>query len=712
MSLLDVRDFTVDLDGEDAPISLVRELSFAVERGEFLCIVGESGSGKTVAALSLMRLLEFTAPTAQTGQALLDGDDLVAAGQEQMATLRGRKIAMIFQEAMEALNPTKVVGAQLIEAVQQHPEGLLASTGSNRRGIADAARTKAVDLLRQVGIPDPVGCMDKYPHQLSGGMQQRAMIAMALMCDPELLIADEPTTALDVTIQAEILTLLVRLQRERGMACILITHDMGVAAEIADRVAVMYSGRLVEIGAVQEILSRPRHPYTRALLECVPRVGLIAQKELKTIPGSVPHPGMQLPGCRFAPRCPHASEQCTSTEPALAPVPLQIAVGVGVGAGAGVGAAALRTSDRLVACWHPEATAPPGDVEESAQLDDELAAASGPAEPYLVLEGVSKRYASSARRESLGSGRGGGGVLAVDSATVSIARGEFFGLVGESGSGKSTLGRLIAKLEAPTSGSIQVGDVSVEQLRGRKRIHSFRRDVQIVFQDTTGSLDPRQTIGRSVSEPLRSLTDVRGEALDARARELLETVGLPLDYFHKMPSELSGGQRQRVAIARAIASDPRLVVADEPTSALDVSVQGQIVNVLRRLQRELGLTYVFITHNLSLVLSVADRIGVMYLGALVEIADAATLVRAPAHPYTQVLLRANPDPHNPRRRSPDAPEGQNLGLDAETALVDRTQGCRFRDRCPRRQARCDVESPPLTEKQPGQFAACHFPLVS
>ncbi|MCZ2859296.1 dipeptide ABC transporter ATP-binding protein [Blastococcus sp. VKM Ac-2987] len=707
MSLLDVRDFTVDLDGEEAPVSLVRELTFSVERGEFLCIVGESGSGKTVAALSVMRLLEYTAPTSQTGQALLDGDDLVAADQEQMAGLRGRKIAMIFQEAMEALNPTKVIGAQLIEAVRQHPGELAASAGSSRRDVAEAARAKAVDLLRQVGIPDPAGCMGKYPHQLSGGMQQRVMIAMALMCDPELLIADEPTTALDVTIQAEILTLLVRLQRERGMACILITHDMGVAAEIADRVAVMYSGRLVEIGAVGEILTIPRHPYTRALLECVPRVGLVGQKELQTIPGSVPHPAMQLPGCRFAPRCHNSSERCTAIEPPLAPVPVQL----GTGAGAGGMATALRTSDRLAACWHPETEPLPGEVEVSRQMSDDLAGPPRQAEPYLVLGGVSKRYAASARSESLGSTRTSGGVLAVDSATVSIAKGEFFGLVGESGSGKSTLGRLIAKLEAPTAGSISVGDVSVEQLKGRKRIRDFRRDVQIVFQDTTGSLDPRQTVGRSVSEPLRSLTDVRGEALEARARELLQTVGLPLDYFSKMPSELSGGQRQRVAIARAIACNPQLVVADEPTSALDVSVQGQIVNVLRRLQRELGLTYVFITHNLSLVLSVADRIGVMYLGALVEIADAETLVRAPAHPYTQVLLRANPDPHNPRRRSADGAETPMLGLDSETALVDRTVGCRFRDRCPRRQERCDVEVPELTEKRPGQSAACHFPLV-
>ena len=708
MTLLDVRDLTIRLDRVPAPVGLVREVSFALQRGEFLCIVGESGSGKTVTALSLMRLLEYTAPTSISGQALLDGDDLVAADQDEMAALRGRSIAMVFQEAMEALNPTKVIGTQLIEAARQHPAASLPATARpsagrprQKRGAAAAeARAKAVALLTQVGIPDPAGCMDKYPHQLSGGMQQRVMIAMSLMCDPGLLIADEPTTALDVTMQAEILTLLVRLQRERDMACILITHDMGVAAEIADRVAVMYAGRLVEIGAVGEILTEPRHPYTRALLECVPRIGLVAQKELRTIPGSVPHPGERLPGCRFAPRCPHASDRCGMAEPSLAALPVEIGVGV---AGA---SAPSPSGGRQVACWHPQAAPLPSTADVPRGSSD--GHVEPPADPYVVLDGVSKRYASSARGESLG-GKRGGGVLAVDSATVTIGRGEFFGLVGESGSGKSTLGRLIAKLEPATSGRITVGDVSVERLRRRKETRAFRRDVQIVFQDSTSSLDPRQTIGRSIGEPLRSLTELRGPDLDARAAELLEMVGLPREYLQRMPSELSGGQRQRVAIARAIACDPQLVVADEPTSALDVSVQGQIVNVLRRLQRELGLTYLFITHNLSLVLSVADRIGVMYLGALVEIADAATLIRGPAHPYTEVLLRANPDPHNPRRRSAGI-DDPLLGLDAETALVDRTVGCRFRDRCPRRRSRCDTESPALVPHTPAQLVACHYPL--
>lgn len=701
MSLLEVRDLTVNLNGLAEPVSLVRELSFSVERGEFLCIVGESGSGKTVAALSLMRLLEYTAPTSIAGSALLDGEDMVAASQDEMSALRGKRIAMIFQEAMEALNPTKIIGAQLIEAAQQHPE--TRSEGMSRRDDAAAARTKALDLLRQVGIPDPAGCMSKYPHQLSGGMQQRAMIAMALMCDPELLIADEPTTALDVTIQAEILSLLVRLQRERNMACILITHDMGVAAEIADRVAVMYASRLVEIGTVQEILTAPRHPYTRALLECVPRVGLVAQQELRTIAGSVPHPGQELPGCRFAPRCPNSTSKCTDIEPALQSTPLLV--------DAGQPGLAVPQSERLVACWHPQDTPMPTQVELASpgQMVTDPAPRNEQ-QPYVVLDKVSKHYSASARGESLGSKRTTGGTLAVDEATVTIARGEFFGLVGESGSGKSTLGKLIARLEPMTSGHISVGETKIEDLRRRRETKDFRKEVQIVFQDTTGSLDPRQTVGRSICEPLTSLSDLRGQPLEDKAKELLELVGLPVEYYTRMPSELSGGQRQRVAIARAIACEPQLVVADEPTSALDVSVQGQIVNVLRRLQREMGLTYVFITHNLSLVLSVADRVGVMYLGALVEIADASVLNNSPAHPYTEILLRANPDPHQPRRRNADQPEQSNLALDAETALVDRSVGCRFRDRCPRRQDICDTDSPALTPHRQGQLVACHFPL--
>jgi oligopeptide/dipeptide ABC transporter ATP-binding protein len=703
MTLLDVRGFSVELDGGGGdPVALVHELSLTVERGEFLCVVGESGSGKTVAALSFMRLLEYTAPTHLAGEVLLDGDDVVAMTQTQMAGLRGRRMAMIFQEAMEALNPTKLIGAQLIEAAMQHPS--THAEGGRRRELHSAARAKALDLLDQVGITDPAGCLDKYPHQLSGGMQQRVMIAMALMCDPELLIADEPTTALDVTIQAGILNLLVKLQRERDMACILITHDMGVAAAIADFVAVVYAGRLVEIGSLDELLHTPRHPYTRALLDCVPRADPVGVTELATIAGSVPHPGEQLPGCRFAPRCPHASARCTDAEPPLAVAAIDAADGA-------TGDAHVR----MVACIHPQTDRVEPHVRPvsiTAVDDEKTADPVGPQgdRTFLELNNVSKRYSSSARGESLGGARSSGSVLAVDGASLALYKGEFFGLVGESGSGKSTLGRLISHLEPVTGGTIAIDRKRVDDLRRSRDLNAFRQRVQMIFQDASGSLDPRQTIGRSVAEPLKSLTRLRGAALQDRVRSLIDTVGLPASYIDRRPSELSGGQRQRVAIARAIACDPELIVADEPTSALDVSVQGQIVNVLRRLQRELGLTYLFITHNLSLVLAVADRVGVMYLGALVEIGDAASLATRPAHPYTQLLLTTNPDPTGSRRLQGGEDDADAVGaLDIATAVVDRSVGCRFRDRCPKRQSRCDVESPALTEHVPNRLVACHYP---
>ncbi|WP_170111121.1 ABC transporter ATP-binding protein [Antricoccus suffuscus] len=690
MPLLEVSDFRVSLEEPSKTTDLVRDVALAVERGKTLCIVGESGSGKTVTALSILRLLEFTSSVEVFGRADFDGQDLVALDQLQMAAVRGRRASVIFQECMEALNPTKRIGPQLVEAARDLSE--------------DAALEKAAKLLAQVGIPDPAGCLERYPHQLSGGMQQRTMIAMALMCDPELLIADEPTTALDVTIQAEILTLLVKLQRERNMAIVLITHDMGIAAEIADRVAVMYAGRLVEEGPCEEILSRPKHPYTKALLECVPRPDHGGGRELRTIPGSVPSPSDEIAGCRFMARCGLATEKCAVNEPTLVEVSTDVRPD-----GATI---ASPIGSHLVSCWNfltydarrnsiyrPERdAAPPSSQDAPLGRQD-----------FLVVDDVSKVYSTSARSESIGSKKAGNSIRAVDQVSVELRSGEFFCLVGESGSGKTTLGRLIARLEPASDGSIILDGSEVTHLRGRAADREFRRDVQIIFQDPNGSLDPRQTIGQAIAEPLKSLLKLKKPAINERVNQLLDEVNLPRAYAQKRPSELSGGQRQRVAIARAVATSPKLIVADEPTSALDVSVQGQIVNLLRRLQDEHGLTYLFITHNLSLVLSVAHRVGVMYLGALVEIASAEALSSGPAHPYTQMLLNANPDPYNPRSRD-DRAKSTIGGLDAETGAVDRTVGCRFRDRCPRRQDLCDREAPSLTPIVSGQLAACHFPL--
>ncbi|NUS02214.1 MAG: ABC transporter ATP-binding protein [Nonomuraea sp.] len=568
MSLLNLTDLTIGVTRDDAgPQELVHRLTLDVASGQTLCVVGESGSGKTVTALSIIRLLEFVAPVYTEGEIAIGGVDVTRLSADRMRAYRGARIGMIFQEALDSLNPAQRVGVQLIEGYR--PEGSLPRQALRRGSrLRREAEAKARGLLTEVGLTDTDRIMALYPHQLSGGMQQRVMIAMALMSDPDLLIADEPTTALDVTTQAEILALFRRVQREHRTACVFITHDMGVAAEIADRIAVMYRGRLVEIGDKMDILAKPTHPYTKALLECVPQLGVSRRTGFPTI----------------------SEARLTAAT-----------------AGSG------------------------GTVTETPLLSDEPAPVEGT--PPLVIENVTKVYRTG-RRAS---------VRAVSEVSLEIAPGEFFGLVGESGSGKTTLGRMVSALERPTSGSIVFGDHRITEsgLRGDER--AFRRTAQLIFQDPQSSLDPRHTVARIIAEPLRELTPLRGAALDRRVAELIDEVGLPADCARQLPSQLSGGMRQRVSIARAVAAEPKLIVADEPTSALDVSVQGQVMNLLLQLRRSHGISFLFITHNLSLVLSVADRVGVMYKGDLIEVGTPETIASSSTHEYTRRLLAANPD---------------------------------------------------------------------
>ncbi|HEY3682443.1 MAG TPA: ABC transporter ATP-binding protein [Streptosporangiaceae bacterium] len=673
MSLLDLRDVSVGLPGGT---DLVSGFSLSMAPGDTVCLVGESGSGKTVTALSIMRLLEYVAPAEIRGTVEFAGRDIAHVPQSEMAKLRGGRMAMIFQECMEALNPTKRIGAQLTEPWKYHERD--GRQGGPDVDLADraGAREKALELLRAVEIPDPEGCLERYPHQLSGGMQQRVMIAMALMCDPDLLIADEPTTALDVTIQAEILRLLAGLRRSRGMALLLITHDMGIATQISDRIGVMYGGRLVELAPAGVVASAPLHPYTRGLLACVPRAERRDGRPLTTIPGSVPDPGDDLPGCRFAPRCPLATAKCAEQEPPLT----------------------VRPDGHAVACWH----AGPGSGEWDALAEAESVREPERPRPdgdIATIGAVSKYYASSARSGPVRKS-GGSTVVAVNDVSLEIKAEEIFGLVGETGSGKSTLGRLITSLDDVSEGTIEVAGLEASRLRGRRDSREFRKRVQMIFQDPQGSLDPRLTAGQSVAEPLRALLGLGRAEAAARAGELLAEVGLAPSAAGRRPHELSGGQRQRVAIARAIAVRPKLVVADEPTSALDVSLQGQVMNLLLDLRRELGLAYLLISHNLSLVLAVADRVGVMYLGRLVEVAPAERLFARPAHPYSRRLLSANPGMGGLTGADDDAdppPEPPGPG------------GCRYAARCPARQAVCATEEPPLVELVDGHLAACHFP---
>ncbi|MCC7288428.1 MAG: ABC transporter ATP-binding protein, partial [Burkholderiaceae bacterium] len=624
--LLELSDLTIHLHTDEAEVALVRELSFTVESGETLCVVGESGSGKSVTAMSIIRLLEFTAPVRTSGSIALAGTDLTRLSAQQMRAWRGARIGMIFQEALDSLNPSKRIDAQLVEAYR--PEGAASHSIAQRLGKAGRAQAlqRARGLLAEVGLPDTERILASYPHQLSGGMQQRVMIALALMSNPQLLIADEPTTALDVTTQAEILKMFSRVQRDHRTACVFITHDMAVAAEIADRIAVVYAGRLVEVGPTAQVLASPAHRYTRALLECVPRIGVRQTDGLPSIRGAVPGPADEIPGCRFAPRCGFAVERCRTVEPTLAPQ----------------GSGSVRA-----ACWNPGAGAVPfagagaglalaGPGFDGVPAGGGAHAPDGTPAPILAIDRVSKVFASpggALRRTA---------VKAVDDVSLAIRPGEFFGLVGESGSGKTTLGRIVTALERPSDGSIRLGahTFGPKGLTGRDR--EFRRLVQPVFQDPLASLDPRYTVAEIVAEPLRELTALRGHGLAQRVAGLMAEVGLAQALLERRPSQLSGGQRQRVAIARAIAPEPALLVADEPTSALDVSVQGQVINLLLELRRRRKLSILFITHNLSLILCVADRVGVMQAGRLIEVDSPDAITRRPAHAYTQALLSANP----------------------------------------------------------------------
>lgn len=634
MSLFELRGFTVDVNGDRGTTRLAEQIELSLDAGQTLCVVGESGSGKSVTLLSAVRLLELTAPVELAGEAMLGGTDLLAQSQRQMATIRGRRIGMIFQEAMDALNPTRTVKNQLVEAF-----GLSAASrnGSKVSRRDPEAVERATRLLAEVGLGDHV--LDMYPHQLSGGMQQRVMIAMALMGEPELLIADEPTTALDVTVQADILRLLKNLRSIHQMACIFVTHDMGVAAEISDRIAVMYAGHVVEVGPTADVIHEPQHAYTKALLECVPRPNTRVTGLMRTIAGSVPAPGTVLTGDRFAPRNPLATARDRTQPP-----PLRVSAD---------GRRAVRAWEPVLE-WTDEKVARLTGSADRAEPGWHRATPTD--EPIVLLEKVSKTYGSGLFEKQRRARRSSQAVddRAVKDLDLVINRGEFFGVVGETGSGKSTLGKLVLGLEnADPGSSIHVSGCDVTARRSLRAERAFRRRVQMVFQNPQDTLDPRRTVGEAISEPIEALTDLDRRATRLRVAEMIDAVGLPEATIEKYASELSGGQRQRVAIARAIAPQPEVIVADEPTSALDVSVQGQVMNLLLTLQQQFALTYVFITHNLSLVTAVADRIGVMRSGELVEVLSADALIAGAEHPYTRALAAANPDPF--KRTAPRVP---------------------------------------------------------
>jgi len=603
--LLAVENLCVGFATDDGLVSAVDGVSFSVAEGRTLGLVGESGSGKSVTSLTTMGLLR-SARARVSGSVRFAGRELLALDERERRTLRGSEMAMIFQDPLSALHPFYRVGWQIVEAMRAH-----------REISSSAARAHAIELLGLVGIPDPGRRIDAYPHELSGGQRQRAMIAMALVNEPRLLIADEPTTALDVTVQAQILELLRRLQRELGMAMLFITHDLDVVAEMAHDVAVMYAGRIVEQAPTDVLFADPQHPYTGGLLSSIPRLDTPRGDALAPIAGRAPNLASPPGGCRFHPRCPHAQPEHALVEPVLEPLSDEPRHRV----------ACLLAPDvrrRIAAQAHPRALAAPRQARD--------------AEPALLeVRDLVKEYP------------GRGGLLrrraphrAVDGVSFTVARGETLGLVGETGCGKTTVARMIAGLLAPTSGEVRFEGVDVAACRGR-RLKALRRELQVVFQDPQGSLNDRKTVGAIVAEPfvIHGLLPER-RARRRRVAELIEHVGLDPSLLGRRPADLSGGQRQRVGIARALALEPKLIIADEPVSALDVSVQAQILNLLRDLQRDLGLTLVFISHDLAVVRHMSDRVVVMQAGKAVEIADADELYANPAHAYTRSLLASVP----------------------------------------------------------------------
>ena len=713
--ILEIKDLQLSFRSVVGTTRAVNGVSFAVQEGEIVGLVGESGCGKSVTARSVVGLVPSPPAVFEGGEIWLNTragrvNMLVNRGNTQvLRRIRGREVSMIFQEPMRSLHPMMPVGSQVAEGILEHEEISL-----------NGAYARTEEMLEMVGLPQPGQLLSRYPHELSGGMRQRVMIALALACHPQLLIADEPTTALDVTIQAQILELIRDLRDRLGMSVLLITHNMGVVASTADRVSVMYLGVIVETGTVQEVFEQAAHPYTQGLLSSIPSLQSEPKTPLQSLKGVVPELALAPQGCVFADRCPEVMPICQETPPLIA-----------------------LSEQHMAKCWLYDSPEPastitlesadtgPVDVEEdrsstlptgeSARSAEAMAAAKVGVERFTVAGGTAEgeitedkdvgvRVKEMTLHYPIYKGilrRKVGTVQAVDDVDLTIYRGEIIGLVGESGCGKTSVGRLITRLVDPTAGSIQFrmnGELQDITNIPEPSMKGVRRHMGMVFQDPQSSLNPRLNVRDIVGEPLILHNIARGKEVDAHVGRLLEMVGLRAEHQSRFPHAFSGGQRQRIAIARALSTEPAFLVADEPVSALDVSVQSQVLNLLMDLQQQLDLTMLFIAHDIAVVRHISDRMAVMYLGQIVEIGSTAAICSRPVHPYTEALLASIPLPDPGVQSSRAIAAGELPDPSAPPA------GCRFHTRCPYRQEICAVEEPrlrPVPGRQ-GYWGACHF----
>ena len=670
--LLQIKDLHTDIEIRSGVVRALSGVDLHVNPGETLGIVGESGSGKTMTALSLMGLLPQGGKVS-SGSIILDGQDLTKMPLHLKRKMRGTKVGMIFQDPLTSLNPTMKIGLQVCEPLRVHEK-------LSKR----AALARAIEILKRVGMPRPEVVINNYPHQLSGGMRQRVMIAMALVCKPRILIADEPTTALDVTTQMQILDLIDELRDEYKMGVILITHDLGVVAGHTDRVAVMYAGRIVETAPTKTLFTEPKHRYTSSLMAALPERALAAGTKLFSIPGAPPSLTNLPKGCRFAARCLWATDECRAGYPDLS-----------------------GDENHTFSCFHPVQEGDESPAVLQAMMDSGKAEDAVDATGQISHEVLLDVKEASRVYESSGSGffkRDKGVVSAVDRVSITVNKGETYGLVGESGCGKSTVGRLIAGLERPSGGAIELDGRDLATLKGRNAVR-IHRDVQMMFQDSYAAMDPRMRIDQILAEPMSIQKTGNARQIAERIMEILEQVGLTEEILDRYPHEFSGGQLQRIGFARSLTLAPDLIVADEPVSALDVSVQAQVLNLMKDLQQELGLSYLFISHDLAVVQYMADRIGVMYLGRIVEEGPAREVVNNPKHPYTKALIDSIPVP------DPEFVHDESaIKLTGEPpSAVNPPEGCRFRPRCPFAGEECKVQ-PMLTDE--AHRVACHHPLLT